>query len=131
MLVNLHYIIQYVCYHDLHMLTNRANSLMISEYKLALQLFKAFNNLLPQSDWIQLNFDQQITTRLTHFRVNKNNRLILCINALTNRFFYLNGKISLAWLNLTFVQFKIQSKNNYYHSYLILCLKIRTFVKGT
>jgi hypothetical protein len=84
---------------------------MFTEDKLALELFKTFNNSLPPIEWFQLNFDQQITTRQTHFRVNKNNRLNLGMNALTNRFFYLNGKIPLAWLNMTFVQFKIECKN--------------------
>jgi hypothetical protein len=65
--VALHYSRYILSYQDLHILTNRATPLMITECKLTLQLFKNFNNSLPQPEWIQLNLNQQINTRQTHF----------------------------------------------------------------
>ena len=38
------------------------------------------------------------------------NRLKIGMNMLSNRFFYLNGKIELDWFNLSFNSFKVKCK---------------------
>jgi hypothetical protein len=57
------------------------------------------------TEWIDLNVDQQITSRQTHFNINRNNKLQLGMNGISNSFYYLSGKIPLLWLNKNYVQF--------------------------
>jgi hypothetical protein len=88
----LHYPRYILSFNDLHVITNRATLSMFCEYKLALQLFKLFNHSTPVPEWTYVNFYQQITTRQVYFNANRNNRLILGMNALCNRFFHLYKK---------------------------------------
>ena len=50
------------------------------------------------------------TSRQTKFMTSKENRLKIGMNIVSNRFFYLNGKIDLNWLNLSFDSFKLKCK---------------------
>jgi hypothetical protein len=99
-------------------MTKRALPNMFSKYKLALLLFKLFNNDMPNDEWLQLNINQRMTTRQTHFITAKDN-LIVGLNNLNNRLHCLHGKIPVDWLNLTFEANKIESKKNL-HLYNII-----------
>ena len=106
----LNYKTDMISYIDLHKMTNRATPEMLSDYKLALSLYKIFNNESPQNEWLHLNFSQITTSRQTNFMTSKSNNLKLGINSLTNRLHHLNGKIPLEWLNKTFNCYKIECK---------------------
>ena len=106
----LHYPNQMISYLNLHAILKRATPEMFCNYKLALQLYKTFNRSLPHEEWINLNFEQQITTRQTFFKMNSNNNLRVGLNAISNRFFYLNDKIPLEILNKNPVQYKLACK---------------------
>ena len=67
----------------------------IQNYKLALQLFKTINDRTPSKDWIQLNNNIINTSRQTTFATKKKNILKVGMNQLSNRLWYLNGKIRL------------------------------------
>ena len=45
-----------------------------------------------------------------YLRIAKHNRLRLGFNTISNRLWYLNDKIQLDWLNLSFETFKIKMK---------------------
>ena len=106
----LHYPNEMISYLNLHSILKRATPEMICKYKLALQLFKKFNHKLPDYEWLILNFEQQFATRQTFFKMNRINNLRVGLNALSNRFFYLNDKIPLTILNNNIVQYKIACK---------------------
>ena len=97
-------------YKSLHEMTGRSRPQEIMNYKLALQLYKTINNQTPSRDWVNLNFKTILTSRTTTFSINKSNQRRVGMNILSNRFWYLNGKIKLDWMNLSFDTFKIKCK---------------------
>ena len=100
-------------YKDLHELCGRATPDQMQEYKLSLQLYKTFHFKTPSPDWMQLNLNFVNASRQTKFRTNNTNRLKIGWNVLSNRFWHLNGKIDLNWLNLFFTSYKIQCKRRF------------------
>ena len=87
---------------------------MFCNYKLALLLFKTFNDKIPYDEWLFLNFEKQNTSCQTNFMINRNNNLVVGLNALSNRLVSLNGEIPLVWLNENFVRFKLLCKKKDY-----------------
>ena len=68
----------------------------------------------PQTlEWVAINLNQILTSRQTTFKTNKNNKKKVGMNALANRFWVLNGKIPLAWFNMSFETFKVKCKNEF------------------
>jgi hypothetical protein len=119
----LNYPDEMISYENLHKITNRATPEIMSQYKLALSLYKVFNDKTPINEWLHLNFTQINTSRQTHFMVSKTNKLKLGMNCLTNRLNYLNGKILLLWLNKTYDCFKLNARS------CSLNFKIHSFLK--
>ena len=79
-------------------------------YKTAIQLHKVYNQTDPSLDWINLHFDQILTSRQTEFLISKTNKTKVGLNILSNRFAILNGLIPLRWLNLNIDTYKIHCK---------------------
>ena len=94
-------------------MAGRATPSKLPDYKLSLQLYKTFNYWIPTRDWIELNFNNIQTTRQGCFMTNKTNRLKIGMNILSNRLWYLNGKIDLNWLNMSFQTYKIKCKKTF------------------
>ena len=97
-------------YEELHEMVGRATPRKLMYYKLALQLHKTTNLRIPITDWISLNLNTVSTSRQTSFISNKTNNYKVGMNALSNRLWYLNGKIQLDWLGQSFNSFKIKCK---------------------
>ena len=95
---------------NVHLITKRATPEMYSSYKLSLLLYKTFNYCIPLDEWSHLNFEQTFGTRQEKFHVNLNNNLRVGMNAMCNRFHFLNDKIPLDWLNKSFLAYKIECK---------------------
>ena len=73
---------------------------MYCTYNMSLLLYKTFNDKITRDEWIHLNIDQHMTSRQTNFMINRNNNLVVGMNALSNRFYaLLNGLIPLTWFN--------------------------------
>ena len=106
-----HFKFPFLSYKNLHRITNRATPQMYCNYKLSLSLYKTFNNQFPNSEWIHLNVNQMNMSRQTKFHVTRTNSRMIGMNALCNRFYYLNDKIPLEWLNKSFFAYKIECKN--------------------
>ena len=83
---------------NLHKMAGRATPDKLIYYKLALQLFRVVNYHIPTPDWINVNLNNIQTTRQTKFITQRTNRLKIGMNILSNRFYYLNGKIDLDYL---------------------------------
>jgi hypothetical protein len=106
----IHYRDPLISNNNVHLITKRATPEMYSSYKLSLLLYKTFNYCIPLDEWSHLNFEQTFGTRQEKFHVNLNNNLRVGMNALCNRFHFLNDKIPLDWLNKSFLAYKIECK---------------------
>ena len=94
----------------LHEMAGRATPNQMMDYKLALQLYKTFNYRCPIVDWVSLNFNQIMGSRQTKFSINMTNRKKVGMNALSNRLWYINGKINVDWFNCSFDTYKVNCK---------------------
>ena len=79
-------------------------------HKHALALFRLYNNTKPSLEFCALHFNQILTSRHTHFKCVKSNRLKVGLNALANRLFILNGQVPLNWIGGGFETFKLKCK---------------------
>ena len=94
----------------IHEINNRALPAQICIYKHALMLFKLTISHEPSREWVNLNWQQTITSRQKHIKVYSASRFRIGGNIMANRFHILNGKILFDWLNLSLECFKIRSK---------------------
>jgi hypothetical protein len=83
---------------------------MFSMYKLALLLYNIYNTDVQSTEWIMLNLNHVFTSRQKCFHINKQNKLNVGMNALSNRLHFLNDKIPFEWLNKSYSLFKIECK---------------------
>ena len=100
----------YMSYDTLHSINKRANPNQMLHYKLALTLYKVYNERMPQFEWISLNFSQILTSRQTLFQTINEPHYRIGNNILTNRFSVLNSKIPLEWLSMNFYSYKLKCK---------------------
>ena len=80
------------------------------EFKHSVLLHKIFNTQQPVMDWVELTFNQAITTRETFFNSVKSNKTKIGNNLLSNRFATFNKKIKLTDLNMSLASFKTKYK---------------------
>ena len=95
---------------NLHEMAGQATPTKIMSYKLALQLYWTFNDQTPRQDWLNINQNIILSSRQSKFSINKPCRLKVGMNALSNCFNFLNIKIDLNWLNISYESFKIKCK---------------------
>ena len=78
-------------------------------------LYKLYNSQSPEMDWIELNFNQTLTLRQTHFTILKSNNFAVGNNLFSARLSILNSKIPLIDLNLSLDSFKVKCKKTLVH----------------
>ena len=98
----------------IHEINNRALPTQICTYKHALMLFKLTISHEPSREWVNLNWQQIITSRQIHIKVFNTSRFKIGGNIMVNRFHILNGKILFEWLNLSLESFKIRCKELFF-----------------
>jgi hypothetical protein len=108
--VAMHYPDPMISFQQLHRTSGRATPNMIDKYRLALQLYKTFNDRKPEKEWLDLNFVQTNARRQTEFNILRSNRLQIVLNTFSNKFHELNGMIPLEWFNKTITSFKLLCK---------------------
>ena len=79
-------------------------------YKHAIFLHEFYNERTPNLEWIELNFNQILTSRQTVFKITKNSRFNIGNNILTARLTAINNKIDLKDLKLSLDGFKVKYK---------------------
>jgi hypothetical protein len=94
----------------IHTLAKRATPSMFTTYKLALMLYNIYNTDIQSTEWIMLNLNQVFTSRQKCFRINKQNKVNVEINALSYRLHSLNDKIPLEWQNKPYSSLDIECK---------------------
>ena len=95
---------------NIHKMNNRALPESFMTYKTAIQLYKLYNSNIYSKDWVDLNFNQILTSRQTTFMILKTNKSKVGLNTIPNRLSILNGLIPLLWLNNTLDTFKVKCK---------------------
>ena len=105
---------------NLHNLEKRATPMNFAKYRLAIQLYKIYNDLSSTEDWSDMNFQQnfnarQDTCHITNTANTKVGRNIIC-----NRLTVLNNQIKLNWLNLSMTAFKLQAKRIFLTQWLMI-----------
>jgi hypothetical protein len=50
---------------------------MFELYKLSLMLYKTFNEAIPKTEWVGLNFQQITMSRQREFKIVKSNNLVV------------------------------------------------------
>ena len=82
-----------------------------SKYRLAIQLYKIYNNDYYNDDWQDMNAQQNFIARMEMFQINDVSRLKVGKNILCNRLTVLNNQVNLNWLNLSLISFKLKVKS--------------------
>ena len=96
---------------NIHRTMKRATPENLANFKHAVLLHKLYNNQSPNLDWVDLNFKQTFSTRLTNFNIIKSNNYKIGSNILSNRLYVLKNKIVLNDLNLTLNCLKTKYKS--------------------
>ena len=102
-----------ISYQQLHNQEKRATPMRFAKYKLALQLYKIYNKVDENNDWIDMNDQQNFNARNEYFHINDVSRTKVGRNIMCNRLPCLNGEIRLDWLNLSLNAFKLKAKSIY------------------
>ena len=99
-----------ISYHQLHIQEKRATPLNFAKYKLAVQLYRIYNKMDENDDWLDMNEQQNFNARNEYFHINDASRIKVGKNIMCNRLPCLNGVIKLDWLNLSSTAFKLKAK---------------------
>ena len=100
----------YQSFNILHKSCKRALPEMFMKYKLALCLYKLYNESFNSIEFAQLNYKQVLTGRQVNFKILRNNAYKVGMNSLSNRLHCINDQIPLIWLNNSFSTYKTKCK---------------------
>ena len=92
-------------------MNQRATPLKMMHYKLALQLFKNFNDQTQGETWLDLNFQQNYGQRNEFVMIVDNSTHKVGRNNLINRLNTINGKVKYEWLNQSLDSYKVKCKS--------------------
>ena len=82
-----------------------------AKYRLAIQLYKIYNGMEMNEDWIDMNYQQNFNARNRMFQINDYSRLKIARNVICNRLNVLNNQVNLDWLNQSLISFKLKMKS--------------------
>ena len=100
-----------ISHERLHLLNARATPVKMMTYKLALQLYKSYNDPKQNDTWMSLNFQQTFNTRCDTISIVDSSWNKIGRNKITNRMNILNGKIKHEWMNLSIESYKLKCKD--------------------
>ena len=83
---------------------------MFMTYKHVLRLYRIFNEINHSKEWLSLNFQFNFNSRDQSIKVVDTSRLKIGKNIVVNRIKIINGKITYAWMNLTYETYKLKCK---------------------
>ena len=81
-------------YDRLHEVQNRATPMKMMKYRLAIQLYKIYNNKSESQDWLDLNFQQNFNDRYQHVYITDVSVLRIGKNCIMNRLDCINEKFN-------------------------------------
>ena len=86
-------------FNDIHKAFKRAHPNQFIIHKHSILLHKMYNSYCPKMGWVELNFNQTLTSRQLLFKTIKSNRFQVGNNLLASRLSVLDLKIPLIDLN--------------------------------
>ena len=89
----------------------KSNTPQMLKYKLALQLYKLYNNETQTKDWLTLSFNQNFNERNTKANFIDTSNYKIGKNILPNRLPFINNLIEYDWLNYEKEIFKLMCKD--------------------
>ena len=95
---------------EIHQLADRALPEKMSIYRHAVLLYKLFNNIICENEFVLLNFQLYDNERAQKLVFLKDQKYEAGKKILLNRFTELNNMIDKDWLNLSLETFKIKCK---------------------
>ena len=100
----------YSTHTEIHNLAGRALPEKMCLYRHAVIMYKLFNNIICENEFLNLNFQLYDNERGRNLVFVRNQRYEAGKNILLNRFAELNNKIDKSWLNLSLETYKIKCK---------------------
>ena len=97
-------------YLQLHCKEKRAMPMNFAKYRLAIQLYKIYNEDNFNDDWQDMNAQQNFNARNETFQISDYSRLKIGRNIMCNKLTVLNHQVNLIWLNLSLNSFKLKVK---------------------
>jgi hypothetical protein len=74
-----------------------------------------------------MNFDQFVNSQQTTFKTSKNDILLVGMNALSNRFYSVNGLIPFEWFNESLIKIQTELQNETFNTpYKNICSSIKS-----
>ena len=101
---------QYSTHTEIHSLAGRALPEKMCLYRHAVMIYKLFNNLICENEFVNLNFQLYENTRCQKITFIKRQRFDVGKNILLNRLCDLNNQIDKGWLNLSLATYKVKCK---------------------
>ena len=109
-------ITQFSTHTEIHRLADRALPEQICRYRHAVLMYKLFNDIMCENEFIHLNFQLYDNDRNQKVTFIKNQKYDVGKNILLNRFCDLNNLIDKNWLNLSLETFKVKCKTMFLNS---------------
>ena len=109
---------------DLHVMLSRFNPKQMSIYVSLLNLYRCFNNRIPETIWIDLQFKFLPLTRTNKFLIPPTNKLRVGTNLLSNRLSYASTLITNDDLNREYISFKLLVKRIVRNLYKMFFLEV-------
>ena len=96
---------------ELHLLFKRFTPHQMTNYISLLNLYRVMNHRVPETLWIQMQFNAHPLTRANQTLITPTNKLKIGSNSLSNRLSYASTLITNDDLNKEYSTFKILAKN--------------------
>jgi hypothetical protein len=100
----------YISFLTLHSNFKKSTLDQISRYKISLLLYKTFNNLNFDSNWVDLNIQIISTSIHSTFNIHNSANFRIENNILSNKFTCIANKIKLDLLNLPYPTYKYKMR---------------------
>ena len=100
---------------QIHNMTRRALPDQMMKYKHALLMYKLFRQCTPETEFIQLNFQANLSQRQLHHSFVRTQNYTVGNNILLNRLCCLNNTINKSMTNETYLTYKLKCKALFLH----------------
>ena len=100
----------YSTHTEIHNLAGRALPEKMCLYRHAVLMYKLFNNMICENEFVELNFQLYDNTRCPKITFTRNQKYDVGKNILLNRFCDLNNMIDKSWLELSLDTYKVKCK---------------------
>ena len=95
---------------EIHKMADRATPMKMCQYRHAILLYKMFNSIICENEFIQMNFQLFDNARNPKIVFIRNQNYDVGKNTLLNRFCDLNNMIDKSWLELSLDTYKVKCK---------------------